>query len=494
MGSSGTGLLDADLRIISEMTKAVTSTLDLAEIVRIVLAQLKSLAAAEAISLLRYDAERDELVFAATETLREATFAEAPAQSGLASWVARTGRTARVDDAAADPRCSGFALASAEGRRLLAAPVWRDDRVVGVLELADPYHGLPFRPEDEAALERVATAIATRCDLARLPGDAHAVRALLAEVTAAVPSQAAALLLIDPSGRGVTLSASRRLETGVVDGLRMPADAGIAGWVARHREPVLLDDASADPRWHRELGAKTHFRPRAMLCVPILNKDTLLGVIQVMNRSSGRRFDMRQLRLAQIFADHTGIAIQNARLFRELNRTALTDDLTGHGNARALTQTLAALVGRGEPVALLVLDFDNFKEVVDRHGHPIGGQTLAYMGRVMAAHLRQGDHVARFGGDEFAVVLPATELAAALDVAEAIRGAIAATRQLDGHAAVDLSRVTVSVGVAVHPVHAADDVGLLRAADQAMFAVKRATKNAVGIAELDVAPAIREGL
>src|SRR5690606_28440101 len=153
----------------------------------------------------------------------------------LASWVARTGRTARIDDAASDPRCSGFALASAEGRRLLAAPVWRDGAVVAVLELADPYDGRPFRPEDAAALERVAAAIAARCDLARLPGDAAAVRALLAEATAAVPSQAAALLLIDPTGRGVTLSASQRLEPGPVDGLRMPADAGIAGWVARHR-------------------------------------------------------------------------------------------------------------------------------------------------------------------------------------------------------------------------------------------------------------------
>ena len=97
MSAPAEEMLARDLQVINEMTTAVTSTLDLAEIVRIALSRIKMLASAEAISLLRYDAERDELVFAATETLRETTFDDALARyaGGLASWVARTGRPAQ---------------------------------------------------------------------------------------------------------------------------------------------------------------------------------------------------------------------------------------------------------------------------------------------------------------------------------------------------------------------------------------------------------------
>jgi diguanylate cyclase (GGDEF)-like protein len=484
MGAPDDAVLARDLAVINEMTAAVTSTLDLAEIVRTALSRIKMLASAEAISLLRYDAERDELVFAATETLRESTFDDPVARfaGGLASWVARTGTPARVSDPAADPRCAGAAgLADRHARYLLDVPVRHEGRVVGVLELADRFDGRPFDAADEAALLRVAATLAARCDPERLPHDPVALRAVLAEVSAAVPSQAASLLLIDPSGRGLAFSASRRLEPGAVDGLRMPAGSGIAGWVARHRTPLLLDDASADPRWHRAIGAHTAFRPRAMLCVPLVSKDVLLGVIQVMNRVDGRPFDQRQLRLAQILADHTAIAMENARLFRQVAEAAVTDDLTGLGNARRLNRVLPQLVAEGRPLALLLLDFDHFKDVVDRYGHPIGSQVLAFLGKLMAAQLRPGDIATRFGGDEFAFILPEGDQPTGMAVAERIRAVVAAARRLD-EGDVDISCVTASIGVAVYPQHAGDAVGLLQAADQAMFAIKRATKNAVGVA------------
>jgi diguanylate cyclase (GGDEF)-like protein len=474
-----------ELDVINEVTKAVTSTLDLAEIVRITLARIKTLVSAEAISLLRYDAERDELVFAATETLRESTLggSDAGREGSLAAWVARTGRGAIVDDSITDPRCgrAGGSLSACDGRQLLAVPVRRGNHVAAVIELADRYDGAPFSPADLQTLEHVAAEFAVRVDTDGLAHNPEQLRDILAEAVRVVPAQAAALLLFAPSGHGLVFSASRRLEAGVVDGVRMPTDRGIAGWVARHRQALLLEDASRDPRYNRSIETTTRFRPRSMLCVPVISRSALHGVIQVMNRLDGQAFDQRQLRLVQILADHVAIALENAALYRQAQIAAVTDDLTGLGNARQLANLLPRLIEEGRPLALLVLDFDNFKQIVDRYGHLVGSQTLAYLGKRMARLLRPGDTATRFGGDEFAVILPESSVDEGVALAEALRADIEAAERLDD-ADVDISSVTASVGVAAFPQHGNEANALLRAADQAMYAVKNARKNGVGVA------------
>jgi len=484
MGDSSDGGWPHELDVINEITKAVTSSLDVAEILRATLARIKGVASAEAISWLRYDADRDELVFAATETLRESTLSGGGSNEGLAGWVARTGRGALVNDAAMDPRCADAraALAKCDARQLIAAPIRRRDRVIAVLELADRYDGTAFTAADLQALEATAANLADRIDPEQLAHDPPRLREILADAVRAVPAHAAALLLFDPDGHGLVFSASRRLEAGVVDGLRMPANQGIAGWVAHHREALLLDDASQDPRYNRAIEATTRFRPHSMLCVPVISRERLHGVLQLMNRIDGAAFDRRQLRLVQILADHVAIAIDNAQLYRQAQLASVTDDLTGPGNSRHLSQMLPQLLAAKRPLALLVLDFDNFKEVVDRYGHLVGGQTLAYLGRLIGRSLRPGDLASRFGGDEFAVILPDSGIGAGVAMGEALRATIESAERLDG-ADVDISRVTASVGVAAFPEHADEANALLRAADQAMYEVKRRRKNAVGVAD-----------
>jgi diguanylate cyclase (GGDEF)-like protein len=137
------------------------------------------------------------------------------------------------------------------------------------------------------------------------------------------------------------------------------------------------------------------------------------------------------------------------------------------------------LIAEGRPLALLVLDFDNFKQVVDRYGHLIGSQTLAYLGRLMARLLRPGDFAARFGGDEFAIILPDSGVEAGVAMAISLCATVAAADRL-ADTDVDISGVTASVGVAAFPDHAAEPDALLRAADQAMYTVKRAQKNGAG--------------
>jgi diguanylate cyclase (GGDEF)-like protein len=474
-----------ELAILNEMVKALTSTLELPELLRNVLARIKTLTYAEAISLLLYDEQRDELVFAATETLREQMtegLQESP-QRSLATWVMRNGRSAMVNDVATDLRCSGTTetMPQCGARHLLAVPLLSEGGVIGVVELADRYDGLPFDEKDVAAIEDLV-AKAGGQDPDRLSRDGAAVRSLLASAATAVPSQGATLMLFDAEGRGLRFSASRRLQPGVIDGLRMSTKCGIAGWVARHRQMVRLDDASKDPRYDPTVESETKFHPKGMLCVPIIIKDKLLGVIQVLNRLDGKSFDDDEVRLVQTLADHAAIAIENASLYRKAEIASLTDDLTGLGNTRHLNRLLPELIQRGRPLSLLVLDFDNFKEVVDRYGHLAGAQTIAHIGRLIGHLIRPGDFAARFGGDEFVVVMPDADAAAALTAAESLRSAIESCQRVDG-LDIDVSAVTASVGVATFPDHASTADGLLSAADAAMYAVKRSGKNGVRRAE-----------
>ena len=474
-----------ELTVVNELIKTLTSTLELAEILRIVLDRLKTLTQAEALSLLLYDSERDELVFAATETLRENAVVglRVPQHEGVSSWVARTGRSALVNDAANDPRfyagidhVSRFATHS-----LLAVPLKRGERVIGVIEVANRYDGLTFNEADQQKLEQLAASLSDGLQPEALSRDSEAMRQLLASVAAAVPSQAASLLLYD-QGRELVFTASRTLQAGVIDGLRLRCDQGIAGWVARNREAVCLVDATKDERYYPGIETHTHFTPRSMLCVPMLSKNTLLGVIQVINKVDGSSFNDDELRLAQSFAHHAAIAIENASLYRQAYVASITDDLTGLGNTRHFNRLLPELMQHNTPLSLLMLDLDNFKGIVDTYGHLVGSRTISYLGKIIGHLIRPGDVAARFGGDEFVVILPGTDAATALSIAETIRTAVEACSSLEGNG-VDLSTVTASVGVATFPDHARDADGLFKAADAAMYTVKHGGKNAVALAE-----------
>lgn len=472
-----------ELAAISDSIRAITSSLELSEVLRIVLGRIRTSTQAEAVSLLLYDEARDELAFAADGRLRDGTFASLRGESagGLAAHVAHRGESVCLNDASEakllgiDPDEMTYV-----DRNLLAVPIRRGGEVIGAIELADRYGG-DFTPEDEERLTGLAEKLGLDADPTTLAGDGDSLRAFFAQVAAAIPSEDTTLVVLGADGPDRMLGASRRLEAGVVDGLRLGLDQGIAGWVARNREAVRLDDVRSDPRFYPEIGRMTGYVPRNMICVPMLMRGRLLGVIQCLNKLGAGGFDEAELRLVQTLAEHAAIAIENASLYRDARVASLTDDLTGLSNTRHFHEVLPQLMNPTRPLSLLVLDLDSFKEVVDTHGHLVGSRTIAQVGQLIGERLRSGDIAARFGGDEFVVILPGTKPGPALALAEEVRASIEAMDRL-GDTTIDVSGVTASIGVASFPHHASSAEALFQEADRAMYDAKAKGKNAVCLA------------
>ena len=449
--------MTASLQEIEELydaLAALTSTLDLAELLRTAFDRIRRLTASEALSLLLYDPDRDELVFAASETISEDML---------------IGRPPLALDVTAPTAAT------------LTVPLRRGDQPLGSIELRQPLTGATFDDIDRARLHALAARLALDIQIATLPHDEAALQGLFHRIAATVQSHVTVLTLLDPQGRELTFTSALMRQSGAIDGVRLRLDQGIAGWVARERTAVRLEDASSDPRHDPTIARRTGLVPHTMLCVPLLYRDRLLGVVQLINKLDGSAFTADELRLVQALAHHAAIAIANAQLYRRVEKASLTDDLTGLSNTRHFNAALPAMLGRGGPVSLLVLDLDALKAVVDRHGHLVGSRTIATVGRIVGERLRPGDLGARFGGDEFVVVLPATAVAVALEIAEGIRAAIAACATPDGMT-IDIRQITTSVGVATFPDHASDADALFRAADTAMYRVKTGGKNGVAAA------------
>jgi diguanylate cyclase (GGDEF)-like protein len=217
------------------------------------------------------------------------------------------------------------------------------------------------------------------------------------------------------------------------------------------------------------------------MCVPIKSKGNILGVLEIVNKTTNEPFTKDDLNLILRIVDHAAIAIERASLYQKMEELSITDDLTKLFNTRYLDRTLEIEINRSNrhrsSLSLIFMDVDHFKTINDNYGHLVGSKLLVEMGQLLIKCLRTIDIVARYGGDEFVIVLPQTPPGNALQIAERIRKSIEHNVFLkkDGYSL----KMTASFGVASYPESAKSKEDLLRLADEAMYRVKYQTRNGV---------------
>jgi diguanylate cyclase (GGDEF)-like protein len=262
---------------------------------------------------------------------------------------------------------------------------------------------------------------------------------------------------------------------------RLKMGQGIAGWVAQEGIPVVIPDVTLDARFHNKIGKEKDQKTKSLICVPIRSKEGVIGVLEVINRTRKQHFSKEHLSLLMRLVDHAALAIERASLYQKMAELSITDDLTKLFNTRYLNRTLEIEISRADrhlsSLALIFMDIDHFKSINDNFGHLVGSKLLVEMGQLLIKGLRAVDIVARYGGDEFVMVLPQTSPAAAVLIAERIRKEIEQNVFLkkEGYAL----RLTASFGVASYPESAKSKEDLLRIADEAMYRVKYQTRNGV---------------
>ncbi|HXE81601.1 MAG TPA: GGDEF domain-containing protein [Vicinamibacterales bacterium] len=288
-----------------------------------------------------------------------------------------------------------------------------------------------------------------------------------------IPAPGWAVVSADP-GRELTLLAERGLPGGLVSPVH-----NVAAWVVRYGTEFWSGSLAHDKRVRSTV-------PGSAIGFPLASRGRTIGALVGVDPNPGADPSMSPALLAgwRALLEPAAIALENALKLQRAEALSVTDDLTGLYNSRFLNQSLRRETKRatrsGRPLALLFIDLDGFKSVNDTHGHLHGSRALVEAAAVIKGSARETDVVARFGGDEFAVVLPETTAEGAWAVAERIRSRIAEHHFLGGEG-LDV-RLTVSIGVACLPDVARTAEELLQAADRAMYQIKSTGKNGTQLA------------
>jgi len=343
------------------------------------------------------------------------------------------------------------------------------------------------RPAMAQQLKKTAQRLAILTDIVKTANSIleprKVIELIMAKIQQLIPSEAWSMLMVDEEKQELTFELALGEKGRDVSSFRVKMGEGIAGWVAQTGKPTIVNDTSRDPRFARRFDSQTQFQTRSILCAPLISRGRTIGVVQVINRRGGK-FTQADLEVLLTLVEPCAIAIENAILFQRTEQLTITDDLTKLFNSRYLNLYISREIKRckrhGIPLSVIFLDLDGFKGVNDAYGHLAGSRTLTEVGGILVEAVRESDILARYGGDEFVVVLPETPPSGALVIAERIRRAIESHSFLKDQGLE--ARISASFGIASYPDHALTPEGLIQKADQAMYRVKERDKNGIEVA------------
>lgn len=390
---------------------------------------------------------------------------------------------------------------------VMVAPLKFQGRSFGTLTAIRHRHQANFGTEDVGLITIMANQAALAIENSRLTAETEEALAELSAVfeivkaqnteqglddlltglteaaAGALPAHRVSLVLADPDAAVVETIVAGGPGRAMLPDDELDFDGvweGLSGWVFRNRRAALSahpDDARESERMRR-LRREAGIGP--MMVVPLFDRGTLIGTLTAANPVGHPEFSQQDIEMASIMATQMSVAIANAKLFVETQRLAITDELTSVHNRRHLftlaEREVATARRYGRPLSAIMFDIDKFKTINDSYGHAVGDEVLREVAARCSEVIRDVDVLGRYGGEEFAVILPETMLEGGVETAERLRVAVGG-RPIE--TSVGPVEISISAGVAelvsdTHDVHA-----LLDHADAAMLFAKRLGRNRV---------------
>ncbi len=356
-------------------------------------------------------------------------------------------------------------------RAALEEEIWRREEKLKQFELLrrdleETKLHLEAKIQDLHSIYEVSTAIAGTLDIGEL------FRIIPERVMRVLRLNDFSVLLYQPETGNLVCHASAGNPPTVPPDFVIRRGEGVSWRVFETGEAVYIPDVRTTPEFRYYDGERPEVR--SFMSVPLLSKGRVVGILNV-NHPEPNAFDGESLATMRVLATYMAIAVENAELFQFVKTLADKDSLTllyNHGAFHArLSVELEKAARYGRSLSVIMLDLDGFKEINDRHGHPVGDRILMMTAGVLCAHLRKSDVAARYGGDEFAVILPETDLAATSAIAGRIAAGISQVR-LDTREGETIS-FTASIGYASCLPNSPERSGILSVADRLMYESKR---------------------
>jgi diguanylate cyclase (GGDEF)-like protein len=496
---------DQELRMLHRVSESLRATFDLESQVEILRRELKGVLGTTNFSLSLQDSPDGPLKTVVPFQTADAEDTPGAGEvDGLAEFVCQ-GRSPLLlnQELPATARRLGIKPVDGRLRTWCGVPIHFSDGALGVLAAGDFDRENSINQEQFALIQVLADEAASAIENARLfqkerrrashlallnelaqkaasvlnPNEL--LDSICGEVRSAFDRELARIEVVDLQDNELVVEAQAGYGVELL-GRRARCGEGLSGTAAMSREPVLANSVLRDLRY-----VALHPGVRSALSLPLRYRDDLLGVLSLESFRE-HSFSQQDVLTLQSLADQLAIALHNARAYQSALDQAITDGLTGLKTHRYFMEALEGEWRRstrtGRPFSVIMMDLDSFKRVNDHGGHLEGDKVLAAVAALLDARSRQSNVVARYGGDEFALLMPETNTEQAGILAERLRAALEADHFLRAHG------VTASFGIATFPDDGPTQGEILRVADSGMYLAKHHSGNCVKLAALTPKP------